>query len=307
MYYLVYGLLYLVSLLPLRVLYIFSDCAYLLFYYITGYRKKVVYDNLARAFPEKTATERKQITKAFYRNFTDNFIETLKLFSASESFIKKHFIVDNPEIYEQFYAQGRKCQLHLGHTFNWELANIAMPFHTSYSFIVVYMPLSNKLFDRLLIRLRARTGTILVPAPTMSRSIIPYRNKPYLLTLVADQAPADPAASYWLNFFGYPTPFVKAPDRGARIADIPVVFGCCYKIKRGYYRATLEVGADHPAQLAEGELTRRYIDFLERCIRRYPALYLWSHRRWKHGWKQEYEKMWIGEKNSRPLPPNFNS
>ncbi len=296
MYHLIYGLLYLVSLLPMKILYVLSDFAYLLLYYVTGYRKKVVNDNLARAFPEKTDEERKRIAKSFYRNFVDNFIETLKLFSAGEAFIKKHFVVDNPDMYEQFYRQGRKCQLHLGHTFNWELANIAMPYCTAYSFIVVYMPLSNKMFDKLFIRFRARTGTILLPATNMSRAIIPYRNKPYLLTLVADQAPPGPENSYWLSFFGYPTPFLRAPERGARIADIPVVFGALYKVKRGYYRAFLELGADSPAQLPEGELTHRYVDFLERCIRHYPDLYLWSHRRWKHAWKPEYANMWIGER-----------
>ena len=98
----------------------------------------------------------------------------LKLFSASKSFIKKHFVLDNPEMYEQFYKQGRKCHMHLGHTFNWELANVAMPFFTSYTFIVVYMPLANKIFDRLLMHLRSRTGSVLLPATQMSREIIPF-------------------------------------------------------------------------------------------------------------------------------------
>ena len=254
-------------------------------------------DNLIIAFPEKTLIERKQIAKKFYRNFIDNFIETLKLLSASESFLHKHYIVDNPELYEQYYKNGRKCQLHLGHTFNWELANVAMPLFTSYIFIVVYMPVANKIFNRILMRLRSRKGSVLLPATEMSKSIIPYRNKLYMLTLVADQAPGNPSNSYWLNFFGYATPFVRGPERGARIADIPVLFGLLYKTRRGYYHAVLEKGSDNPAQLPEGELTRRYIDFLERSIRQYPEMYLWSHRRWKHPWKDEYKKRWIGKDN----------
>lgn len=295
MYYLAYGLLYLISLLPLRLLYFISDGLYLLLYRIIGYRRNVIMNNLQLAFPEKTHAEHLQIAKDFYKNFVDNFLELLKLLSASKSFIRKHFIVDNPEMYEQFNQQGRKCQMHLGHTFNWELANVAIPFNTTYNFIVVYMPLSNKIFNRLMVHLRSRTGTILLSAREMRKEILPYRNSKYMLVLVADQAPGDSSNAYWLNFFGYPTPFVRGPERGARLGNIPVIFADFYKTKRGYYRAKLELGSDNPAQLPEGELTVRYVEFLERCIRERPSLWLWSHRRWKHEWKAEYEKMWIGK------------
>jgi len=60
MYYIIYGLLYAVSLLPLRVLYVLSDFVYFLLYYVFGYRKKVVMSNLLQAFPEKTHEEIKQ-------------------------------------------------------------------------------------------------------------------------------------------------------------------------------------------------------------------------------------------------------
>lgn len=277
----------------MRLLYLLSDALAFFLYYVIRYRRSVVMTNLQIAFPEKTAPERIRIAKEFYRNFVDNFIETLKLLSASPSHIREHFAIDNPEILQTFYDQGRKCQLHLGHTFNWELANAAMPLLSSYPFIVVYMPIENKAIDRLFLRLRSRTGTILLPATNMSKAIIPYRNAQYMLTLVADQVPGNWKNAYWLNFFGQPTPFVRAPERGARIADIPAVFVRFYKTRRGYYRAHLTIGSDHPANLPEGELTRRYARFLEDAIRKEPELYLWSHKRWKAEWKEEYRKFWI--------------
>ncbi|HTQ65230.1 MAG TPA: lysophospholipid acyltransferase family protein [Puia sp.] len=296
MYYLVYGLLYLISLLPMPILYLFSDGVYAFLYYVIGYRKKVVMDNLAMAFPKKTDAERKRIAKDFYRNFVDNFIETLKFISAGKEFMLKRFIVDNPELYEKIYNEGRKCQLHLGHNFNWELANVAMPFLTRFTFIVVYMPLGSKIFDRFFMSLRTRTGSVMLPATEMSKSMVPYRSTQYMLALVADQSPGSPSNAYWLDFFGYPTPFVRGPERGARAGDIPVLFAYLYKKKRGYYRGKLELGSDNPGQLPEGELTRRYVDFLERNIREQPSLWLWSHRRWKHEWKEEYRNLWMDNK-----------
>lgn len=293
MYYVVYGLLYLFSLLPIWLLHGLADGLSFLLYHVIRYRRDVVMGNLLIAFPERTEAERIRIAKRFYRNFVDNFIETLKLLSASPSFIRKHFIIDNPELLEGFYKSGRKCQLHLGHNFNWELANAAMPLLTQYPFLVAYMPIENKVIDRLFLHLRGRTGTILLPATKMQRAILPYRNTQYLLTLVADQAPGNYGNAYWLNFFGRPTPFVRGPERGARIADIPALFVRLYKPRRGYYRIHFTTIADHSAGLPEGQMTVRYARLLEEAIRKDPDLWLWSHKRWKIGWKEEFSRLWV--------------
>lgn len=292
MYYLVYGLLYLLSLLPMWVLYIIADTLAAIVYHVFGYRKQVVLDNLAIAFPEMTLKERKKIAKQFYRNFVDNFIETLKTLSVGETWLKKHFKIDGEPFVAQ-YESGRKCQVHLGHNFNWELANIAMPYYTDYELLSVYMPIKNKVMDRFFLNLRSRTGATMLPATNMRNSIVPYRNKQYLLALVADQAPGSVTNAYWLNFFGRPTPFVRGPESGARAGNIPVYFSQIYKTKRGHYRAYFELGSDNPQDLPEGELTRRYIRFLENAIRKHPEMWLWSHRRWKHSWNDDYSKQWI--------------
>ncbi len=295
MYYLLYGFLYLLSLLPLRVLYIISDGLAALLYHVFGYRKEVVMKNLGIALPEKTNEERVRIAKRFYRNFVDNFIETIKMISGGEKFVRNHVVFDS-DPFTAIHESGRKCQLHLGHNFNWELANARFPlYHPTISFLGVYMPIKNKAVDRLFIRLRSRTGTILLPATDMRSAMVPWRNAQYVLGLVADQAPGDVSRAYWLNFFNHPTPFVRGPESGARLGNIPVVFAQIYKVKRGRYHVHFEIGSLEPASLPEGELTRRYIHFLEGAIREHPDMWLWSHRRWKWEWKEEYKKGWVGE------------
>lgn len=290
MYYLLYGFLYVMSLLPLRVLYLFSELAFFIVYRLAGYRKEVVLKNLQIALPEKTDAEREKIAKQFYRNFTDNFIETIKLISAGKKFIEKHF-VGNTQVLFDLHKQGKKCQVHLGHNFNWEFANIAMAFYTPYTLLTVYMPISNKAVDKLFKKIRTRTGAVLLPATKMAGALLPYRDQQYMLALVADQNPGVPARAYWLNFFGRPTPFVKGPEKGARANDAAVVFAHFTKRKRGYYEAHFELAALEPNSLPEGELTRIYIQHLERVIKANPEMWLWSHRRWKHEWKPEYGKV----------------
>lgn len=249
--------------------------------------------NLQIAFPNKTEEERKKIARKFYRNFIDNFIEAIKLISAKPSWIADHFSMD-AELMDQLHASGRRVQLHLGHMFNWEMASVGVPLCVKYKMLCAYLPVGNKAVDRIFYKMRSKTGCIMLPATDMKNAMIPYRKGQYGLGLVADQAPGNLQKAYWLNFFGKPTPFVRAPEKGAQAGNIPVIFMTFYKVRRGYYYAKTHLASDNPQSLPEGELTRVYVRYLEEVITENPDMYLWSHRRWKHLWKEDYRKMWIG-------------
>ena len=287
MYYIVYGLFYLFSLLPLWFLYFLSDAFYGFTYYILRYRRDVVSGNLQIAFPEKTDAERKIIAKKFYKNLIDSFIETIKLVSASDKFIEKHFTA-NWEVVNKIYESGRRAHLHLGHNFNWEWGNVVLGNKTPFKFLAVYAPISNAVFNKLFLKLRSRSGVILLPANKMRDSFMPYRSTQYLLGLVADQNASNPARAWWFNFFGRPAPFVKGPAKNAIASDAVVLFASIRKIKRGYYEAIFSVATEIPASYTEPQLTEKFVRYLEDNIRQYPDLWLWSHRRWRWEWKEEY-------------------
>ncbi|RYY97264.1 MAG: lipid A biosynthesis acyltransferase [Chitinophagaceae bacterium] len=281
MYYLLFGFLYLLSLLPMWLLYRVSDLAYLLVYYVIGYRKQVVMSNLAIAFPQKTEAERAAIAKKFYRNFTDTFIETIKFISAPRSWFDKHFSADFRKVHK-IYREGRSIQFHLGHNFNWELANLAVPMHLPGRLSGVYLTINSKPVDRLFRYIRGRFGTHLIPANRMREEMLRLRDKQYILGLIADQSPSVPHKAYWTPFFGRPTGFLKQPEAGARRGDLPVFFAHFTKPRRGYYVCHAELATDHPAALPEGALTKMYAQYLERVMTEHPELWLWSHRRWKY-------------------------
>ena len=294
MYYIVYGLFYLLSLLPMRILYIISDGIYLIVYYVFGYRRKIVMNNLEIAFPEKSNIERIKIAKSFYHNLLDSIVETIKLISASRRFLEKR-VTANWEVLEPLYKSGKSCQLHLGHTFNWEWGHHVLGAHTKYQVLVVYMPLSNAAFEKLTYNLRVRHGNRFIAASDMSKFKETYKDTRYIMGLVADQSPGNLNNAYWMNFFGRPTGFVSGPEKGARAGNLPVLFTSIVKPKRGYYHATLEVVCEDPSALKEGELTLQYARYMEKAISANPEMWLWSHRRWKHSWNPAYTKNWIGE------------
>jgi Kdo2-lipid IVA lauroyltransferase/acyltransferase len=286
MYYVVFGLFYLLSLLPLRVLYLFSDLGYVLVYHVLGYRKRVVMDNLSIAFPQKTEAERIKIAKGFYRNFLDTLIETIKFFSASRRFFQRH-TGGNFNVLEEAYKAGRPVQILLGHNFNWELMNLAVLPYFPGDALAVYLPLDNKLFNRLFYYLRSRFGTHMIAATKMTKDMLPFRGKQYTIALIADQSPPAAAPAYWTAFFNKPTGFIKGPERFARRNNFPVILAHITKIKRGHYQYHMELATMEPTTLPEGELTRRYAHFLERVMTEYPEMWLWSHRRWKNQWTPE--------------------
>jgi KDO2-lipid IV(A) lauroyltransferase len=300
MYYVVYGFLYLISLLPFFVLYRIADLIYVILYYIAGYRKAVVIENLQLAFPEKNKDELKKIVKKFYLNFVDNWIETIKLLSISKAALNKR-ITSNLQLFHQLYSEGKSVQLSLGHFFNWEIMTLYTGINQPYTFLTVYLPQNDKNTNRFFIKMRSRWGNPQLSSIAMARALIPWRKKKYILALGADQSPAVPDAGYWLYFMNRPTPFLKGPEKFARIQNVPVVMMTTTKTKRGHYHFDYFLLADDTKKIPDGELIRRYVKHLEDNIRLQPEIYLWSHRRWKHDWKDEYNELWVDELNAPPI------
>jgi len=292
MYYLVYGLLYLISLLPLFILYRISDFAFFIIYHIVGYRKKVVFDNLQKAFPEKSDKDIRKIAKKFYLNFTDTFIETIKMLSMSKKQFNRMVDLDLTDV-KLLEASGKSIQFHGGHQFNWDLANWKISMELKIPIIGVYKKISNKVFNKIFYDMRAKQGTVLVETKEFRNRMHVLLKDQYAIGLAADQNPGKPEQSYWLHYFNRPAPFVTGPDKSAIKNKTAVVFMRMIKIKRGRYRFETVVLTDGNQPLKEGELTLKYRDLLEDTISRQPDNYLWSHRRWKWEYKKEFQELWI--------------
>jgi KDO2-lipid IV(A) lauroyltransferase len=292
MYLLIYILVYLFSLLPWRLLYFISDIVAFLLQHVFKYRVKVVMKNLAIAFPQKTAKERQDIANEFYQQFTDSFIETFKLISISDKNFEKRF-TSNVEVLNKLYASGQSVQIMAGHFFNWEFANWGVAKYGNYPFIAVYMPLSNPHFNKIILKLRKRYGSIMIPATNFKSQFHKYASQgAYAMALAADQNPGNPLSAYWVPFFGRLTPFVKGPEKGALLNNTAQVFVHFYRVKRGYYHSEYEVMTTSPNYFKDGQLTALYVKILEEKIKAKPANYLWSHRRWRYEYDaKKHEKL----------------
>lgn len=283
LFYIFYGLNWVITLLPMRVLYLFSDFLYFVLYYLISYRRKVVAENLRNSFPEKSDDERKIIEKKFYRHLADLMIEILKLTHMSKAQSLEHMKINNVELLERLYSEGRDVIAVIGHYNNWEWLK-SLIFHTQFQTVSIYKPLQNKRFDKFLLDLRNREGMILTPMSLIVREILEARkaDRRSIYSFITDQTPPKGDIKYWTKFLNQDTPVYLGVEKIASKYDMAVVFFNVRKIRRGYYCYTPELLFEHSTGLPEFTITESHVRKLEEIIRENPEYWIWSHRRWKH-------------------------
>ena len=280
----IYIVLKTLSYLPFWVLYGVSDVLFILVYYVIGYRKNVVMDNLNIAFPEKTLIEKKEISRKFFRNFTDFIVESIKTFSMSKKSFEKRYYFDNiEEIKELVINSNRGAAINAAHQFNWEwMIYVGAKLPKSTQAFISYTPLSNKLLDSLIRKNRERFGLKLASASRFMRtlentdkSILPISG------LISDQSPKS-NYKFHADFFGVNVPVYTGPENIAKKFNQSYWFLNVKKVKRGHYLVHFELITMDVSTYEDGELTKIGLRKTEELIRQQPENYLWTHRRWKH-------------------------
>jgi KDO2-lipid IV(A) lauroyltransferase len=284
-YHFLYGITFLHALLPFCVLYILSDILSFLMYHIIRYRRRLVRKNLILSFPEKSKKEIIRIEKDFYRNFCDCIVETIKVLHISKEEIRKRMNFTNIEILRPYFEKGDSFVMTLGHYGNWEwVSSLALWLPKDMLIGQIYRELKNKPFDKLMYNLRARFDADNIEKKEVLRTIIKSirAGKKFIIGFIADQKPSPNNMHYWTTFLNQETSVLTGPERIANQSNAVVFYMDVKKIKRGYYEAEIIIISDNPKAEKENEITEKYIRLMENTIMRNPALWLWSHNRWKH-------------------------
>ncbi|WP_435412583.1 lysophospholipid acyltransferase family protein [Psychroserpens mesophilus] len=282
-YILIYPILWLVSILPFRLLYAVSDGLFVLLYYIVGYRKKVVKSNLNLVFPEKPEKEIKAITKKFYHHLCDMIVESIKSLSISESEMKKRFTFTNIEEIHAIENANKSIVLMCAHYGSWEWIFILQT-HIKAKGYAIYKRLANKYFDGLVKRIRAKYNSYLITTKETIPILIEAKQKGELTIngFASDQSPRRDKAFHWTEFMNIKVPVHTGAEMLAKKLDMAVVFFRVKKLKRGYYETTFETITTSPNDFKDYEITDIFLKLVEKQIHEAPEYYLWTHKRWKH-------------------------
>lgn len=282
-FYLTYPIIWLISRLPMRILYVISDFFYVILYYIIGYRKDVILKNIEYAIPEKSEKERQNTAKKFYRHFTDILVESIKAFSISEKQILKRYTYKNPELVNKYAKEGKSIALVSAHLANWEWS-ISIPLVLDINVFGAYNKLRNETFEKALKESRQKFGVSGDTTANFMKLIKSnFDNKiqgAYIL--LSDQSPHVEKTFYWAEFFGVKVPIHTGAEMLAKKYDLVVINYKSKKIKRGYYETEFELITDNPKLYKDYEITDKYLRVTEKNIKAQPECYLWSHKRFKH-------------------------
>jgi Kdo2-lipid IVA lauroyltransferase/acyltransferase len=280
-----YTLLLPISYLPFGVLYLVSDALSWVAFHVIGYRKQVVLGQLRSAFPHKSEAEIQVIARDFYHHLSDLLIESIKLFTLSPQEAARRFVCRNPALVNGLAAQGHNIIIAAGHYNNFELAATTVDQLIDHRCIALYQPLNNRFFDQKIRESRGRLGTGLLSKTELKHFLdhqLVHQTQPVALLFAMDQSPTDPHKAHWMHFLNQDTGVQFGTEKYAKDYNLSVVYGRIFREKRGFYTFEFEVVTQDARNAAPGEITERMTHLLEADIKRAPAFWLWSHRRWKH-------------------------
>jgi len=282
-YIIIYPILWLISILPFRLLYALSDVLYIFIYKVFGYRKSTVNANLKLVFPEKSDKEIKEITSKFYHHLCDMIVEAIKSLTISEKEMKKRLKFTNIEELHKLEEKERSIILMCAHYGSWEWIFILQTY-VKYKGYAVYKRLANKHFDRLVKRIRAKYNSHLITTKE-TLDILAKAKKNGELTIngfVSDQSPKANKAFHWNEFMGIKVPMYTGAEMLAKKLDMAVVFFGVKRLKRGYYETSFKTITENPKDYKDYEITDIFFKLVEQQIKEAPEYYLWTHKRWKH-------------------------
>ena len=279
----VYPFIWFVSRLNFKQLYKLSDFFYYILYYVIGYRKKVVRNNLKLVFPKKTKKDLQLIEKKYYRNLSDVFLESFKSMNIKEEEIKKRFHFTNPEVLEQVYDSGRNLIVMGSHYCTWEWCFI-MDRVTRFKINAVYKKIANPYLNKWAKKIRSKYDCELITTNDTYRKIAKQskEKKLHLYGFASDQSPSKKKAFYYNKFLNVTVPIHIGAEIIAKKYDMPMLFMDVIKVKRGFYEATFKEITYNPKNFENFKLTDIFIKMVEEQIRRKPEFYTWTHRRFKH-------------------------
>jgi len=271
------------SYLPMPILYGISDIFYLLLLTVFPYRKKVILRNLDLCYPEMTKKEKRKFLRKNYFYLSNILAEGIKNLSISQRRLKKRMVIENVEIFDKFYDEGKSVIIASSHYSNWEYLITVQNLAIKQRAIGIGKPLTKKFLNNKINSLRERNGMKVVSAKNYKEDITQRIKDGELMAILAlaDQSPSKKNA-YWAPFFNVESAFAFGPEYMAHQFDFPVVFLKTRRIKRGYYRSEASIISADPTKEPYGKITDTYIRLLEGQIREKPEHWLWSHKRWKH-------------------------
>jgi len=251
---------------------------YVFLFYVIGYRKKVVHQNLERCF--SGSINLKNTIKQYYKHLARLIIEPLLTAGLGKKHLSSRVHVQS-DLTNKLYAEGKSVFIVMGHCGNWEWLSTVAPLKSPFKPSIVYKKMSNPFFERYINKARGKYGTDCIEMMQVGRYVMGKlkAKQQFVMSFVADQIPSHENCSI-VDFFDQSHYFFNGYCKLAVKGDLAIVY---FKstVKDGIYNYEPILLKDAHEVINQDDLVQKFAKCLEINIKEQPFNWLWSHRRWK--------------------------
>ena len=238
------------------------------------YRKTIINKNLIASFPYLEKHEIEKIAYKFYIFFFDNIFEMIKSINLTRAEIKERVGVRNNKLLNRSIENNKPIVLISSHYSNWEWAFLRISLIRGINLHAVYKPLSNKLFNTIILKIRSKFGGKLIPLDKWKYFMLENRKKNYAFMFISDQVPSSQEYGRRIHFLNQSTLFYEGPEKTAKLLNADVFYIDLIQIQKGKYMLEFQ-------PVSKKNITEECAKILENRINKKPENWLWSHNRWK--------------------------
>ena len=255
-----------------------------LIYYVVPIRRAVTLQQLRAAFPELPDNRIREIAFGSYVNLVTVLLEMLWIPNLKDEKLQDAVHLVQPDVVPNIIRRGKGVIILMGHFGNWEMSAVALAKMMGISITFIVHPQKNKYIADAVNDIRSSKGNVMVDWKMGVRHIYTALRSRGCVGILADQS--GPQESIFIPFFNRPAATYEGPAIFALRFGVPLCM--VFPIRRSdgnYDLHAVEVQTDDLHDAGEKnirELTGRHVCMLEEYIRKYPDLWLWQHKRWKH-------------------------
>ena len=258
-------------------------------------RKSAAMETLMQSFgPEMTEDGAKRLLRKIYIHFGQMFLEVPHALKLTPENAHRYVTVESEEHLLDALKKGRGVLALTGHLGNWEIESTAVAMRYG-NLAVVARPMDFAPLERLVLDLRSRYGTEIIPKQRSMRKLLTSLKANKIIGVLLDQN-VDWYEGAFVNFFGRPACTNKGLALVALKTGAAVVPIFSAKAGDGRYRVMIgkEVELIRTGDKIRDveENTALFTRIIECRVREHPDQWFWFHKRWK-------------TKNYCPLPQGY--
>ena len=246
-------------------------------------RRAYVLETLARCFPEKTDRERREVYAEMCRHQATNLMELMRFAGGKDAELGGLLDVRGEEIVQAALSRGKGVLILIAHFGNYDLMGLYASKLFGYPLTIITKTLKNAKLNALWWEMRRKAGVTEIPAHKAYRPCVRALQQNGLVGFMLDQNRPNPQGVY-VDFFGRLASTTPGLAFMSAQTGAPVVPVFMRRTPEG--RHVLEVRSilEPPPDRKEETLlafTAACTKIIEEEVRRFPAQWLWLHKRWK--------------------------